>query len=70
MPPRPAPGSHPIPLGSGWTAVLLQLLPGGPVAAVGLFHQGHLETVTDEPDEVRRLARELQRPRRASSLAR
>jgi hypothetical protein len=55
----PAPGRHVVPLGGSWTAVLLHLLPGGPVEAVGLFRAGELEVVIDEPDEARQLARRL-----------
>ena len=47
-----APGRRIIRLERGWAAVLLQVLPGGPVAAVGLFRRGYLETVVNDPGEV------------------
>jgi hypothetical protein len=56
-----APGRHTVPLERGWTAVFLQLIPGGPVAAVGFFRRGQLEEVVDEPTEVAWLAQALSR---------
>lgn len=58
----PAPGRTPILLERGWTAVLLEPLPGAGVQAVGLFCQGELEEVIDTPAEVRRLVETLARP--------
>lgn len=37
----------------------LQIVPDGPVAAVGFFRYGQLEEVVDEPREARRFARSL-----------
>ena len=54
-----APGRRTIHLERGWAAVLLPILPGGPVAAVGLFRRGNLEIVVDDPAEVAELARAL-----------
>jgi hypothetical protein len=42
-PPPAAPGRSTVRLERGWAAVLLQIHPGGPVAAVGLFRRDHLE---------------------------
>jgi hypothetical protein len=57
-PPRRA--RRPVPLERGWAAVFLRL-PGGRLAAVGLFRRRQLEEVVDEPAEVARLAQALSR---------
>ncbi len=65
-----APGRYTVRLERGWAAVLLQILPGGPVAAVGFFRRGYLETVVDDPAEVVWLARALSTRLGASVSAR
>lgn len=55
----PAPGRTPVPLGGGWTAVLLSPIPGRPILAVGIFLEGELELLVDEAEEVRSLVRAL-----------
>jgi hypothetical protein len=55
----PAPGRHPVPLGRGWTAVFLALMPGGPFEALGVFRDRELEALLEEPREVRWLAEAL-----------
>jgi hypothetical protein len=56
----PAPGRTPIPLVGGWTAVLLEPVPGAGIVAVGLFLNGELEQLVDAPAGVRELVRQLQ----------
>ncbi len=63
----PAPGRLPFPLENGWTAILLEPLPGAGVLAVGFFHAGELELVVDEPAEVRALVRRFAAPARAAA---
>lgn len=53
------PARRVVPLGRGWAAVLVQLAPGAPVAAIGLFRRWRLVEVADEPAEVARLTRQL-----------
>jgi len=57
----PAPGRHPVPLGRGWTAVLLAPIPGRPILAVGVFLKGELKLLVDEAEEVCRLAAAIAR---------
>jgi hypothetical protein len=57
----PAPGRTPIPLEQGWTAVLLEPLPGAGVLAVGFFAEGELVGVVDEKAEVEALTLLLRR---------
>lgn len=58
----PAPGRTPVALEGGWTAVLLEPLPGAGVLAVGFFLAGELELLVEDEDEVRRLERLLTEP--------
>jgi hypothetical protein len=56
----PAPGRRVVHLlRRGGAAVLLQLVPDRPIAAVGLFRRGRGKDVVDEPDDAHHPARLL-----------
>ncbi len=53
----PAPGRYPFPLSSSWTAVALEPLAG--LFVVGLFLDGDLVELVDDPPDVRGYLRVL-----------
>jgi hypothetical protein len=66
----PAPGRTPISLERGWTALLVEPLPGAGVYAVGLVQRGRLRYMVDDPVDVDELVRLLTRPAAGAARAR
>jgi hypothetical protein len=59
--PYPTAGRTPIPLERGWTAVLLDPLPGAGLLAVGLYRAGKLVEFVYDPEDVAALVGVLTR---------